>query len=293
MLRRREFLIRGLAALAAPILARASDSFDSDTILERLIAIEKGVHGRLGVAFLDGGSGHRLGYRGDERFPMCSTFKLPLVAMVLSRVDKGEEELSRFVRYGRSDLLDYAPVTGKHLDEGGLSVSALCVAAIQHSDNTAANLLLADVGGPAALTAYLRGMGDSVTRLDRIEPDLNSSVPGDPRDTTSPDAMATTMQRLLVGDALSPASRDKLISWLEGNRTGAARLRGGLPESWLVGDKTGSGAQGSTNDIAIVMPPQSPPLLIAAYLTQSGAPAEARNQALARVGRVAADWIAG
>jgi len=293
MLRRREFLIGGLSALALPLVVRAGASAKPVASVARLKAIEETVGGRLGVAFLDVGTGQRLAHRGDERFPMCSTFKLPLVAMVLSRVDRGEDQLVRRVDYGRDDLLDFAPVTREHVTEGSMTVAELCAAAIRHSDNTAANLLLTSVGGPGALTAWLRGLGDEVTRLDRLEPGLNTAIPGDSRDTTSPNAMTATLRRLLVGDALTGASRKRLIAWLAGNRTGAARLRAGLPENWRVGDKTGTGENGSTNDIAIVMPPQSPPLLIAAYLTQSDAPAEARNRALARVGRIVADWISG
>lgn len=233
----------------------------------------------------------RLDYRADERFPMCSTFKWLLVAQVLSRVDRRDERLERRIPYGPSDLLDYAPVTREHVSEGAMSVSALCAAAIQYSDNTAANLLLSTVNGPSGLTAYLRGLGDSVTRLDRIEPELNSAVPGDPRDTTTPHAMAANLRRLLLGRELADASRVRLLDWLVGNTTGAAKLRAGLPGHWRVGDKTGMGANGATNDVAIVWPTPEAPLLVAAYLTESTAPASVRNAALADVGQLIAGWV--
>ena len=297
MLHRREFILSGLAAIAAPAAVRgalgAPRAAAKSEPGNRLAAIERGVAGRLGVEVFDVGSGHRISYRENERFPMCSTFKWLLVTQVLSRVDRGDEQLARRIAYGPSDLLEYAPVAREHVDEGGMSVSALCEAAIEHSDNTAANLLLATVGGPSGLTAYLRGLGDSVTRFDRSEPELNTSSPGDPRDTTSPGAMVANLRRVLLGQVLTGASRDRLTAWMVGNTTGAAKLRAGLPATWRVGDKTGMGANGSTNDVAIVWPTGKGPLLIAAYLTESTAPTPARNGALAEIGRVIAEWAAG
>lgn len=253
--------------------------------------IERRVRGRLGVAALDTATGRRLMHRADERFPMCSTFKWLLAAQVLSRVDAGEERLSRFVRYGHSDLLQYAPVTRAHIRHGGLSVDALAAAAIELSDNTAANLLLRTVGGPASLTAFLRRIGDRVTRLDRVEPELNSAEPADVRDTTTPNAMITDMQELLLGNRLRTASRQRLLSWLTASRTGADRLRAGVPKSWPIGDKTGTGAHGATGDVAIMWPPGRPPILVAAYIAESDAEMSDRNAALAAVGRVIASRI--
>lgn len=291
---RRDFILSTLAGLAWSVMADATSSIGASARGRRSFAdIERRVAGRLGVMAFDVATGRRLGYRANERFPMCSTFKWLLVAHVLSRVDLGEERLERRVPYGPSDVLEYAPVTREHVGEGALSVSALCAAAVEHSDNTAANLLLASVGGPSGLTAYLRRIGDSVTRLDRIEPELNSATPGDPRDTTSPGAMSEDLRRVLLGRALSDASRELLVDWLVGNTTGAAKLRAGLPGHWRVGDKTGMGAHGSTNDVAIVWPAAESPLLVAAYLTESAAPAGERNGALAEVGRLIAEWVIG
>lgn len=256
-------------------------------------AIEKRLGGRLGVAVIDTASGSRLAYREHDRFPLCSTFKWLLVAQVLSRVDTHQEQLARFVGFTTGDLLDYAPITRAHLKEGGLSVEALAEAAIEYSDNTAANLLLSTVGGPPGLTAYLRRIGDPVTRLDRNEPELNRAVPGDPRDTTSADAMVADMQAMLLGDILSDRSRNLLIRWLLKSTTGMERIRAGIPRDWRVGDKTGTGERGSTNDVAIMWPPGGLPILAAAYLTENTAGISDRNGALEAVGRVIAQWATG
>jgi beta-lactamase class A len=249
--------------------------------------IEARLGGRLGVAALDTNSGKHLEHRADERFPMCSTFKFLLVSEILSRVDAHRETLDRFVHYTKSDLLDYAPITKAHVAEGGMTVSALCAAAIEYSDNTAANLLLSAVGGPAAVTQYARSLGDSVTRLDRNEPSLNTATPGDPRDTTTPSAMLQEMHKLLIEkDALSSASRNQLAAWLVASTTGAARLRAGLSSSWRIGDKTGSGDNGTSNDIAICWPPNRPPVLVTTYFTGSRASDTDRSAALAQVGYI-------
>jgi beta-lactamase class A len=173
-----------------------------------------------------------------------------------------------------------------------MTLAELCDAAVTLSDNTAGNLLLAAIGGPAGLTAYLRSLGDKVTRLDRIEPFLNDVAPGDRRDTTSPAAVAMTLRQLVLGDALSPDSRARLTGWLVGCKTGDDRLRAGLPAGWRVGDKTGTGPHGDTNDIAVLWPPGRPPLVVTTYLSESSAPPERRNAALATVGRAVAQFVA-
>jgi beta-lactamase class A len=290
---RRQFIVSSLAALAWPAAVGARSTAGLGRHARwQLPGVERRVDGRLGVVALDVATGRRLAHRPDERFPMCSTFKWLLAAHVLSRVDRGAEQLDRLIPYGPSDLLEYAPVAREHVAEGALSVSALCAAAIQYSDNTAANLLLGIVGGPRGLTAYVRSIGDPVTRLDRIEPELNSAIPGDPRDTTTPSAMAANLRRVLLGRDLSKASRDQLLDWLVGNTTGAAKLRAGFPRGWRIGDKTGMGSNGATNDVAIVWPAPKAPLLIAAYLTESTAPVDERNGALAEVGKLATAWVA-
>jgi beta-lactamase class A len=250
--------------------------------------LEKTSGGRLGVATLDTASGARAGHRAGERFPMCSTFKLLAAAGILARVDRGREHLDRRIAFSAADLLEYAPVTRARVGEGGMPVADLCEAAITVSDNTAANLLLSVLGGPAGLTAFARSLGDRVTRLDRIEPALNEAAPGDPRDTTTPAAMLGNLRALLVGTALARSSRERLITWLVETKTGDRRLRAGIPDGWRVGDKTGSGEHGTTNDIGIVWPRGGGAILVAAYLTETSRDTPACEAVLAAIGRIVA-----
>jgi beta-lactamase class A len=252
---------------------------------ERWRAIQARVGGRLGVAVLDTGTGELAGQRLDERFPMCSTFKALAAALVLARVDAGEERLDRRIVVKRADLLEWAPVTSQRVGGDGMTVAELCEAAITVSDNTAANLLLASAGGPAGVTAFARRLGDDVTRLDRTEPSLNEAAPGDPQDTSTPRAMALTLRRLMLGDALSDPGRAQLVRWMSANTTGARRLRAGVASDWRVADKTGTGRLGSTNDVGVLWPPHRAPLVVVAYLTGTQAPGDAREAALAEVAR--------
>ena len=239
------------------------------------------------MAVLDTASGRRAGHRSDERFPLTSTFKFLAAALVLARVDRGQERLDRRIVFSADDLVTYSPVTKDHVGPAGMSVAEICEAAVTLSDNTAGNLMLASFGGPAALTAYARSLGEGLTRLDRIETALNEAAPGDPRDTTTPSAMLGNMQRLLVGDALSSESRQRLTQWLLDSKTGAKRLRAGLPSDWRVGDKTGGGDNGTANDIAVAWPPGRAPILVAVYFTGSTIADDARNAVIADAGRIA------
>jgi len=282
---------RGALALAGawPIVRAMAYDESPDKNLgsagaERWRAIEASVAGRLGVAVLDTATGALEGYRLDERFAMCSTFKFLAVAMVLARVDAGQQRLDERIVVTRASLIDWSPVTGKHVGQP-MSVADLCEAAITLSDNAAANLLLASAGGPAAVTAFARRIGDDVTRLDRTEPTLNEGTPGDPRDTSTPRAMARTLQTVLLGNALSPASRARLVAWMTATATGVERLRAGLPVDWRLAHKTGTGRLGTTNDIGVLWPPRRAPLVVVSYLTECAAPAAAREAALARVAR--------
>lgn len=270
--------------LTVPLLAVPAFANDAKP---KFAELERRNGGRLGVAAFDSASGRRIGHRSEERFPMCSTFKFLAAAFVLARVDRGEERLDRRIVYSTQDLVTYSPITKDHVGPAGLSVAELCDATMTLSDNTAGNLLLASFGGPAGLTAYARSLGDQTTRLDRIETALNEGLPDDPRDTTSPIAMLGTMQRLLLGDALSAASRDHLTGWLIANKTGDKRLRAGMP-GWKVGDKTGTGGNGSANDIAIVWPTGRAPLLVTVYYTGSTISDETRNDVIAEAGRIVA-----
>ncbi len=264
MTTRRQLLLGAITA-AAPAFAFSAAP---NRKLRSLAQIEATAGGRLGVFAINTGTDHKLERRADERFAMCSTFKWLLAAAILSRADRAELSLDDRVSYSRADLLEYAPVTRRYMAEGSMSVASLAEATVTVSDNTAANLLLPRVGGPSGLTEFARSLGDSVTRLDRNEPALNSNDPADPRDTTSPRAMVTLMQRLLCGDALSSSSRDRLLGWLRACETGRDRLRAGLPQNWLVGDKTGTGQRGAVNDVAIAVPPGGAPILIAVYLSE-------------------------
>lgn len=262
---RRQLLAMATAcALPARALTLQTAGFEAS-----LAVLEKRVGGRLGVALLDTTSGRCTGHRVDERFGMCSTFKLPLAAVVLRQIDRGLLRADQWVPYKRADLVAHAPVTRAQVGRGGMRVVALAEAAQTTSDNTAANLLLGLIGGPAGFTAALRELGDTVTRLDRMEPQMNRVVPGDERDTTTPAAMARTVARCLTGDALAPISRTLLIDWMVATETGQRRLRAGLPAGWRAGDKTGTamaeGMMDKYNDVAITWPPGRAPLLISAY----------------------------
>jgi beta-lactamase class A len=251
-----------------------------------LTELEAHSGGRLGVFALDTGSGRSLAHRASERFPMCSTFKLLAVSAVLARVDRRAERLDRRIPYGTHDLLSYAPVTTLHVHAGSMSVGALCAATIELSDNTAANLLLRDLGGPPEVTRFARILGDPSTRLDRNEPTVNTAIPGDIRDTTTPHAMARDLRVLVTGSALSRHSRTLLAGWLAYAQTGTTRLRAGLPFGWRAGDKTGSGDNGTANDIAVIYPPGRAPVIVTAYLTGATVSSASRDTLLANVGRV-------
>ncbi|WP_368562330.1 class A beta-lactamase [Pseudoxanthomonas sp. UTMC 1351] len=290
----RRSLVAGICAVSLWPVGRVLAAGDRPSDLQdKLATLERRHGGRLGVSVLDMESGRRIGHRADERFPMLSTFKFLAAAQVLARVDQGEERLDRRVVYTKDDLVAYSPVTEQHAGEHGMTLAELCHAAVTVSDNTAGNLLLASFGGPAGLTAFARSLGDEVTRLDRIETELNEAIPGDPRDTTTPAAMLEDMRALLVGDVLSPASRTQLADWLIATTTGDQRIRTGLPAGWRVGDKTGTSNNGVTNDIGIAWPPgRRAPLLITAYYAESSIPQDQRNGVLAEVGRIAAGLIA-
>jgi beta-lactamase class A len=287
---RRTFLA-GLAVALAALRAQAAPSVEERLNLanKRLAEIEERQGGRLGVFVRDTGTGATIEHRADERFPMCSTFNLLAAAAALKRVDEGAERLDRTIAFGPSDLLDYAPIAKAHAAEGAMTLGDLCAAAIDWSDNTAANLVLQAIGGPAGFTQFARSLGDNVTRLDRNEPSLNEATPGDPRDTTSPRATAEDMQKVLLGDALSDASRRQLQTWLIGDKVGDKRLRAGLPSSWRIGDKTGSGERGSTNTIAIIWPPERAPIIATVYYTESSAPMDARNAIHKEIGGLVAE----
>ena len=279
-----------VAALSTAVLsAGAPRALAAEPELE---AYERASGGQIGVYARNLRTGVTMAWRADQRFVMCSTFKLSLVACVLANVDRGRERLSASVAYGPGDILDYAPAAKANLATGRMSVQDLCEAAVELSDNTCANLLLARVGGPAALTAFWRAGGDRVSRLDHDEPMLNLTPAGDPHDTTTPRAMAGNLHRLVLGEALSRTSRDRLKGWMVDSKTGANRLRAGLPQSWTVGDKTGNNGKDAAGDIAVAWPRPDEPIVICAY-TRGGDPSsEQIERVFTAVGRMAGERLA-
>lgn len=277
-----------MLALACTPMARAADLLDQAPTTTPVSAtgllarLEKESGGRLGVAALNTADGRQLLHRSDERFPMCSTFKVMVSAAILTR---DPSPLKKRIQYEKTDLLPNSPVTSKHVADG-MTVAELCEATLQYSDNAAANLLMKQIGGPAAVTAYARSIGDSEFRLDRWETELNSALPGDARDTTTPLSMARTLHKLLMGDALPLPHRRLLKEWMVGNTTGATRIRAGVPSGWTVADKTGAGDYGTVNDIAAIWPPGKAPILLAVYLTQPGKDDKLRPEIHGEVAKV-------
>jgi beta-lactamase class A len=278
-----------LAIASTPLMSACApwtaDRRDVSSPQERLAALETASGGRLGVAALDTADGTWLMHRADERFPMCSTAKVLVASAILDRSTHEGALLQRRIKYTAGGMVAYSPVTEQHVAEG-MTVAELCAATLRYSDNTAANLLIELLGGPAAVTAFARAAGDGEFRLDRWEPALNSAIPGDPRDTTTPAAMARSLQRLALGDTLGPLQRQQLQRWLLGNTTGAARIRAGAPADWQVGAKTGTGDYGSSNDIAVLWRPAKPPIVVALYFTQREQAAKPRDDVLAAATRI-------
>lgn len=277
----RRNLLLGLAALpvAGAAVAQVEGAREAFTALRARL----GPGGRLGVAAMD--SAGRTLFDADSRYAMCSTFKLPLAAAMLAGAERRRWTLADELAFGEADLLDNSPVTRAHLAAGRLPIETLCAAAVEVSDNCAANLLLRKLGGPAALTEYIRSQGDRETRLDRFEMELNSNLPDDPRDTTTPAAMLHLARAILFGERLPQPARVKLATWMARSPTGRNRLRAGLPSAWRMGDKTGTGANGAHNDVLFALPPGQPPLVIACFISGGDATAEVRSEIHAAAAR--------
>ncbi len=283
---RRAFLTVAASMVAWPALAVDAPP--------ELTTYERQTGGRIGLYAENLSTGAKIAWRANERFVMCSTFKASLVALVLTRIDRGQDQLERMIPYSVGDIPDdwYAPVAKQSVAKGVMTVGDMCAAAVEYSDNTCANLLLARVGGPAALTAFWRSTGDTMTRLDHNEPQLNRSPPGDPHDTTTPFRMAGTLRRLVLGKVLSPISRGRLTGWMLNCKTGDNRLRGGLPKDWSIGDKTGNNGQDASGDIAVAWRTPDVPVLICAY-TQGGSPTASQVEAVfTEIGRIVGQRLA-
>jgi beta-lactamase class A len=275
---RRDVLCSTLALLASPALAQRAP-------ITALTDYERDSGGHIGVYAKNLRTGAEVSWRAHERFVMCSSFKASLAACVLASVDRGQAHMDELIAYGPADLMEWAPVAKQNLEKGAMSVADMCEAAVELSDNTCANALLARFGGPSALTAFWRSIGDTVSRLDHNEPELNRTPPGDPHDTTTPAAMAGNLRRLILGKALSPNSREHLTGWMLGCKTGDNRLRAGLPKDWRVGDKTGNNGKDAFGDIAVTWSTRSEPVLVCAY-TRGGAPTPRQvDDVFAEIGR--------
>lgn len=276
-----------LAAMAASF-ALVEDDAARAAATAGLPALEARNGGTLGVAARDTGSGRQIGYRADQRFPMCSTHKVLSAAAVLAKVEQGQLSLDQRIPYAQTDLLSYAPITKQHVAEGAMPLGGLCAAALDWSDNTAANLLLAQIGGPQGWTRYARTIGDQTSRLDRTEPTLNTALPGDPRDTTTPNAMLHDLDAVLLGEALSAASRKQLLDWMLASSITGPLIKAGVPKTWRVADKSGSGDRGTRNDIGLILRPGRPPILAAIYYTGSPLDMSGQNKVIAAAAAVIA-----
>lgn len=277
----------------APAPAAASGSASPTTAAKptaRAFAdLERKYGARLGVYALDTGTGREVAYRDAERFPYNSTFKALAAGAVLRK--HSPDQMNRVVRYAEDDLVDNSPVTEKHV-RTGMTLKELCDAAVRYSDNTAANLLFDALGGPKALDAELAGLGDDVTRMERPEPYLSRWVPGEQRDTSTARALAGDLRAYVLGDALGKNDRAQLTTWLRTNTTGDELIRAGMPKGWVVGDKTGAGAfYGTRNDIAVVWPPDSAPIVMAILSKRSTKDAAYDNALIAKAASVVADTL--
>lgn len=282
---------------AAPALVAAGPACAWPKLLKEapppIRTYERDTKGRVGLYAQNLETGRKITWRADERFVMCSTFKASLAACVLSRVDMGQERLDRILPYGERDLLSYAPVAKEraNLARGAMTIETMCRGAVELSDNTCANLLLASIGGPSALTNFWRTIGDGVSRLDANEPELNRSIAGDPHNTTSPAAMAATLKRLVLGQTLSTGSRERLTNWMLACQTGFNRLRAGLPKAWMTADKTGNNGADAAGDIAVTWMGPGSPILICAYTQGGTARPEDHDSLFAGIGRLVGEKL--
>ncbi len=275
-----------LLSVFALLSANSVHAQEFSRLLDAVQAEERTLQARVGLALFDAESGRTVNYRGDERFPLNSTHKAFSCAALLARVDARAVALDAPVSISREMLVAYSPITEKALPPRTISLRESCRAAVSYSDNTAGNVVLDAIGGAAGFNAYLRSLGDEQTRLDRREPELNESVPGDPRDTTTPLAIVGALRQILLGDGLSESSRIELKQWMLDDQVGGPLLRAALPADWRIADKTGAGGYGSRSIVAVIWPPARQPLVVAIYITQTEAAMTASNQAIARIGAV-------
>ncbi|MEY9906017.1 beta-lactamase class A [Catenulispora sp. MAP12-49] len=268
------------SASASATTAPSSSGSDSAAFAD----LESRYHAQLGLYALDTGSGRSVAFQADNRFAFCSTVKALAAAEILHR--DSDAQLAQTITYSVSDLVDYSPVTGQHVN-GGMTLTAVMTAAIEVSDNTALNLMFNQLGGPAGLQSALRALNDPTTSADRTEPTVNSAVPGDVRDTSTPRALAEDLRAYVLGDTLTPQRRTLLTSWLTANTTGGPYIRAGVPAGWTVGDKTGNGDYGTRNDIAVLWPPHRAPIVIAVLSDRDGKDATSADALIADATKLA------
>ena len=283
---------KGLMSLLSQIVFistcfASTQQINLTAIQKKLANIEVASGARIGLFAINTADNSIYQDRGNERFPMCSTSKVMCVSAILKKSMTNSDLLQQKIRYTKQevDSSGYAPITKDHIADG-MTIAELCNASITQSDNLAMNLLLKNVGGPQAVTRFARSIGDKKYRLDRYEPDLNSAIPGDLRDTTTPEAMANALYKLVLGDVLASSQREQLQCWLKNNTTGKDRIRAGVPKGWVVGDKTGTGDYGTTNDIGILWPPKKSPIIVVIYVTQSKKDAVPRADIIASVTQI-------
>jgi beta-lactamase class A len=265
-----------ITALCFSIQANAESN-----IQKNLSDLEKSAHGRLGISAIDTNNNYQIEYKDNERFAFCSVNKVIGVSAILKQNMKDKNLLQQKIKYQKKDIVDYSPITEKNAARE-MTISELCAAAIKYSDNTAINLLMKKLGGLDAVNRFARSIGDNQFRIDRWEPELSTAIPGDIRDTTTPLAMTTSFQKLTYGDVLAAPQHDLLITWLLENTTGNERIRAGVPKNWSVGDKTGTGEYGTTNDVAIIWPTNCKPIIMTIFFTQPIKSAKKRNDVLAK-----------
>lgn len=250
--------------------------------------LEKKFDARLGVYAIDTGTNETISYRPNERFAFASTYKALAAGVLLQQ--NSIDTLNEVIKFTKEDLVDYSPITEKHIDTG-MTLGEIAEAAVRYSDNTAGNILFHKIGGPKGYEKALRQMGDRVTMSDRFETELNEAIPGDIRDTSTAKAIATNLKDFTVGNALPDDKRKVLTDWMKGNATGDKLIRAGVPTDWEVGDKSGAGSYGTRNDIAIVWPPNRAPIIIAILSSKDEKEATYDNQLIKEAAEVVIDAI--
>ena len=277
-------MVVSLAAIAASLFAPNACALDQSRLQQAVQTEESALQARIGMAVMDTANGNTWHYRGDERFPLNSTHKTFTCAALLAKAEKQPQLLNQEVSISKEMLVSYSPITEKSLAPSTITFNRLCQAAVSFSDNTAANLAFEAIGGSAGFNAFMRSLGDSETRLDRKEPELNEATPGDLRDTTTPVAMTQSLKKVLLDDGLPATAQATLKQWMLDDQVAGALLRAALPADWKIADKTGAGGHGSRSIIAVIWPPARQPLVVSIYITQTKAPMAESNQAIARIG---------